>query len=297
MRRAVFHFINQTLFRVPRYRIYLVLYGGVGLSVLIATVLRLTVINGQLHAEASADGIRVAVGIVAFWVATGLRTAFVSSGNQKGSWIFRFTHGRPAHFVAAMDELTSARLYLRFAAHASCCAPWRPLKQQCVLRLVAPAEVLSVQATAAQMLVGAGICIILCEALFANVMIVPFTGDAAGEKPNLAFTLLKFFTFFPAVTTMSLLSEQWVEEGVAALRGGHHRRGVVSVCGFAIDIANRCGSTAPRRSWRMGKRIFRCGSDYGIRRFLGTVFAREADARAIRASSGRRAMPGRVREG
>jgi hypothetical protein len=83
----------------------------------------------------------------------------------------------------------------------------------CALRLVAPAELLSVQATAAQMLVGAGICIILCDALFANVMIVPFTGDAAGEKPNLAFTLLKFFTFFPAVTTMSLLSEQWVEEG------------------------------------------------------------------------------------
>jgi len=207
MRRAVFHFINQTLFRVPRYRIYLVLYGGVGLSVLIATVLRLTVINGQLHAEASADGIRVAVGIVAFWVTTGLRTAFVSSGNQQGNWIFRFTHGRPAHFVAAMDELTSARLWVLLCAMATTEAA------VCALRLVAPAELLSVQATAAQMLVGAGICIILCDALFANVMIVPFTGDAAGEKLNLAFTLLKFFTFFPAVTTMSLLSEQWVEEG------------------------------------------------------------------------------------
>jgi len=46
--RAVFHFINQTLLRLPRYRIYLVLYGGVGLSVLIATVLRLDVD----HAEA-----------------------------------------------------------------------------------------------------------------------------------------------------------------------------------------------------------------------------------------------------
>ncbi len=43
VRRAVFHFINQTLMRVPRYRIYLVLYGGVGLSVMIATVMRLSV--------------------------------------------------------------------------------------------------------------------------------------------------------------------------------------------------------------------------------------------------------------
>ena len=56
IRRAIFHFINQTLFRVPRYRIYLVLYGGVGLSVVIATVLRLTVVHGALRAEASAEG-------------------------------------------------------------------------------------------------------------------------------------------------------------------------------------------------------------------------------------------------
>ena len=154
-RRAVFHFINQTLFRVPRYRIYLVLYGGVGLSVLIATVLRLSVVNGQLRAEASADGIRVAVGIVAFWVTTGLRTAFVSPGNQRGSWIFRFTHGRPVHFVAAIDELTSAKLWVLLFAVA--------ITEGAVgaLRLVAPAELMSVQSTTAQILVGAGICIVL----------------------------------------------------------------------------------------------------------------------------------------
>ena len=37
IRRAVFHFISQSLLRVQRYRIYLVLYGGVGLSVVVAT--------------------------------------------------------------------------------------------------------------------------------------------------------------------------------------------------------------------------------------------------------------------
>ena len=207
IRRAVFHFINQTLFRVPRYRIYLVLYGGVGLSVLIATVLRLTVINGQLRAEASADGIRVAAGIVAFWVTTGLRTAFVSSGNQRGNWIFRFTHGRPAHFAAAIDELMSAKLWVLLCAVAITEA------SVAALRLVAPAELLSLQSAASQMLVGAGVCVILSDAFFANVMIVPFTGEAAAEKPNLAFTLLKFFTFFPAVTTVALVSEQWIEAG------------------------------------------------------------------------------------
>jgi hypothetical protein len=205
IRRAVFHFINQTLFRVPRYRIYLVLYGGVGLSVLIATVLRLTFIHGQLREEASADGIRVAVGIIAFWIATGLRTAFTSSGNQGGSWIFRFTHGRPAHFDAAVEELLAPRIWVLLCAGAI------TTSAVFALRLVAPPELLTWQSTAAQLLVGVGICIVLTDALFANVMIVPFTGEATGSKPNLAFTLLRFFTFFPIVTALSLVSEQWIE--------------------------------------------------------------------------------------
>ena len=216
VQRAVFHFINQTLFRVPRYRIYLVLYGGVGLSVLVATVLRLTVVNGQLRAETSADGIRVAVGIAAFWVTTGLRTAFVSSGNQQGSWIFRSTHGKPADFVAAIDELVAAKRWVLLCGMAI------TEGAVCALRLVAPQELLGLQATAAQIIVGAGICVVLTDAFFANVMVVPFTGETTGEKPNIAFTLLLFFSFFPVVTAASLFSEQWIEEswqhlGVAAL--------------------------------------------------------------------------------
>jgi hypothetical protein len=205
--RAVFHFINQTLFRVPRYRIYLVLYGGVGLSVLIATVLRLTVVNGHLHAEASADGIRVAVGIAAFWVTTGLRTAFVSSGNQQGSWIYRFTHGRPAHFDAAMDVLKSAKLWVML------CAVTITELAVGALWLVTPAGMFSFAGRVAQILVGGGMCVVLTDALFANVMMMPFTGEPSREKPNLAFTLLLYFTFFPAVTGLSMVSDRWIEEG------------------------------------------------------------------------------------
>ncbi len=205
--RAVFHFINQTLFRVPRYRIYLVLYGGAGLSVLIATVLRLTVINGQLRADASADGIRVAVGIAAFWVTTGLRTAFVSSGNQQGSWIYRFTHGRPADFDAALDELESAKLWVTLCGLAI------TESMVGVLWLVTAGGLFSLLGKAAQILVGAGMCIVLTDAFFANVMIVPFTGEPSRERPNLAFTLLLYFTFFPAATVVAMISDRWIEKG------------------------------------------------------------------------------------
>ncbi|WP_109488713.1 hypothetical protein [Occallatibacter savannae] len=211
--RAVFHFINQTLLRLPRYRIYLVLYGGVGLSVLIATVLRLDVVRGSLRAEASADGIRAAAGIVAFWVTVGLRTAFVSSGNQRGGWVFRFTHGRPAHFGAAIQELRAVKVWVL------ACAVVVTVLVVLGLRAVAPPELLGGHSAAAQLLVGVGLCVILTDAVFAQVLTVPFTGEAAGEKPNIAFILLKFFTFFPFVTAGALGAEMWTEISWAHFAG------------------------------------------------------------------------------
>src|SRR5579863_2408124 len=150
VRRAVFHFIGQTLLRVPRYRIYLVLYGGVGLSVVAASVLRFSMQGQHLRVGVSSDGIRVSIGIVVFWVIAGLRTAFVSSGNQNGSWAMRIVHGRPPHFDAAIEQLTAAKVWVAL------CAAVVTLVAMGLLRLVAPAELLAPRATAAQLLVATG---------------------------------------------------------------------------------------------------------------------------------------------
>jgi hypothetical protein len=215
VRRAVFHFISQTILRVPRYRIYLVLYGGVGLSVVVATILRFTTLHNQVRAEISADGIRAAIGIVAFWVIAGLRTAFVSSGNQTGSWVLRIVHGRPPRFDAAMEQLLAAKMW------ALLCGLIVTLAAIGALRLVAPAELTTASAVAAEVLVGCGLCLLLTDAFFLNVTIVPFTGEPAREQTNLAFTVLRYFTFFPVVTGVSLASQPWIEAsglhfGVAA---------------------------------------------------------------------------------
>ena len=214
VRRAVFHFIGQTLLRVPRFRIYLVLYGGVGLSVVAATVLRFSMQGQHLHAAVSADGIRVAVGIVAFWVIAGLRTAFVSSGNQHGAWAMRIVHGSPPHFDAAIEQLLAAKVWVAL------CAGVVVSGAIAILRTVAPAELLGWPATGAQVMVAGGMCVLLTDAFFMNVTVVPFTGGSR-EPTNLAFTLLRYFTFFPMVMPLSIVSEFWVERsgrnfGIAA---------------------------------------------------------------------------------
>lgn len=205
VRRAVFHFISQTLLRVQRYRIYLVLYGGVGVSVVAASILRLSVVHQQVSVEISSDGIRAAAGIVAFWMISGLRMAFVSNGNEQGSWIFRIVHGRPPHFNAAMEQLRAAKVWVLLWGLVVTCGTCL------VFRVFAPDELLTLPATTSQLLVAAGMCLLLTDIMFLNVKIVAFTGERAREQPNFATSVLKYFAFVPAVASIPLILESWIE--------------------------------------------------------------------------------------
>ncbi len=203
--RAVFHYVTQTLFRVPRYRIYLVLYGGIGLSIVIASVLRFSVVHNQVHEAVSADGLRASIGIVTFWAVAGLRIAFLSPGNQRGSWVFHFVHGRPPEFGAALKQLRAAKIWaLLFVAILTGAA--------CLMACaIAPLELLTWRAITAQLLVATGLCLLLTDLFFLHVTTIAFTGEQTGESPNPALTVAKYFTFFPIVVWLSLASGPWIE--------------------------------------------------------------------------------------
>jgi hypothetical protein len=208
VRRAVFHFINQTVLRVPRYRIYLVLYGGVGLSLIATAILRFVVVHDSVRITVSADGIRSALGIVAFWVIAGMRMAFVSSGNRQGNWVFRIVHGRPPVLESALEQLLAARIWVMLWACAI------TLTTGFVLRAVSPPELLTWPATAAQILVPCSLCLLLTDFMFLKVTTVAFTGEPTRDQPNLAFTVLKYYTAFPFVAAFPILGEWWVEKSV-----------------------------------------------------------------------------------
>ena len=205
MRRAVFHFINQTLPRVPRYRIYLVLYGGVGLSVVASSILRVDTLHQHIRITISPEGIRVALVIVVFWITAGLRMAFVSSGNQRGRWIFRIIHGNPAPYSTAIEQSRATRTWVLLWTGLFTLAAF------IVLRLISPPELITPAATASQALVAAGICLLLTDAFFLSVTTIPFTGESSRQQPNLAFTVLKYFIFFPFIAALPLRIEPWIE--------------------------------------------------------------------------------------
>lgn len=204
LRRAVSHFIGQTLLRVPRYRIYLVLYGSVGVSIVAATVVRFAVVHGQVHLEVIAAGIHAAIGIVPLWTLAGLRVAFTSSGNRQGNWIFRNVHGQPPQFATALEMFSGARIW------AVAWAGIVTLTAVFLFRMIAPSELLTLPATAAQLLLAVGLCVVLADAFFLNVTTVAFTGEPQQKAPNLAFTILKYLVFFPPVVTLAAVVPVWI---------------------------------------------------------------------------------------
>jgi len=221
--RAVFHFIGATLLRV--------------LSVVVASILRLSVSQGRVGIEVSADGIRSAVAIVAFWTIAGLRMAFVSPGNRQGSWVFRVVHGRPAPLNTTIEQLHAAQL---------CAHLWAVLAtfSAClVFHFLAPEELRTWPATASLLLISAGMCLLLTDVFFLSVKTIAFSGEQEREQHNLAMTLLKYFTFFPVVVWIPVVLEPWIEKGaghfliaVAAIAGSHlalgatHRRIIREHC-------------------------------------------------------------------
>ncbi len=208
VRRAVFHFIGQTVLRVPRYRIYLVLYGGVGLSLVATAILRFEVVHETVRIAISADGIRAALGIVAFWVIAGMRMAFVSSGNRQGNWAFRIVHGRPPNFLLAVEQLRAAKVWVFLWALAL------TLGAGTALRVISPPQLLTWPATASQILVVFAMCLLLTDALFLNVTTVAFTGEPTRGQSNLALTVLKYYTAFPVVAMFPIVAESWVEKSL-----------------------------------------------------------------------------------
>lgn len=201
--RAVFHFINQTLLRVQRYRIYLTLYGGAGLALITASILRLDVVQKHLRVDISPEGLQAAIPIAAFWTIAGLRMAFVSPGDQRGNWIFRIIHSKPT-----LDHLSAAKTWVLTLGMVV------TLSTLLALHAISPFELRGWRTMAGQVIVATGLCLLLTDAFFLNVKIIPFTGARASSTINLAFLLIPFIGIFPPLVLLTLSWEPWIDANV-----------------------------------------------------------------------------------
>jgi hypothetical protein len=204
--RAVWQFIGQNLLRVPRYRMVLVMYGGMGAALLLATVTRVHVMHGRIAFVFSPEGLRATVPIVAFWTVSGLRSTFLAPADQRGRWIFRVILGKagPEQVGAAKRWVFLWSTLLSLAAATCACVFGGPEAHRWLF-------------AATQILVAVGWSLILTDLFFLNVTAIPFTGVKSNSATNFALLLIPYLGFFPAVVMFTIALEPVFESSVGHL--------------------------------------------------------------------------------
>ncbi|HEV2273089.1 MAG TPA: hypothetical protein VGR96_02920, partial [Acidobacteriaceae bacterium] len=198
-RRAIYHFISQTLLRVERHRLYLAAYGGLGLSLVVSSAVGLRLAHHHAALVLSPYGLLAAVPIAAFWTVAGLRTALLSPIDRRGNWLFRAIDGRPGG-----EHLAATRVWVLLQAAAITALVI------VMLRVLAPAEVRGVRGVAAQCLVGFGLCLLLTDGFFWNVLMIPFTAPRVRSSVNLAFLIPAYVVLFPPLVWTTVEHEPWL---------------------------------------------------------------------------------------
>ncbi len=197
--RGIFHFIGQTLTRTPRHRVYLAMYGGLGLALVTACVLVFKLGHGRVGLGFSTEGLRAAVPIVAFWTVAGLRAAFLGPADRRVNWLFRVIHGKPG-----WDESAATRLWVLLWALLL------TLGSVALIHTVASPGLRDWRSFGIQLFAGASLCLLLTDAFFLNVKTVPFTGTRPAASMNLAYVLIQYFGLFPPLVLISLSLEDWI---------------------------------------------------------------------------------------
>jgi hypothetical protein len=208
MQRGIYHFISYSLLRTHRHRVYLAMYAGLGLALLTACAVLLKLAHGHLSIVLSPDGLLAAIPITAFWTIAGLRTAFLSPMDRRGSWVFRLILGRPG-----TAQLGATTLWI---------LPWAmilTLGMVALISLLAPAEMRGWDASLSQALVAIGLCLLLTDAMLLKVTNLPFTGEARAPTTNLAIILLQYFGFFPPLVLLMVDLEPWLQASIWHVAG------------------------------------------------------------------------------
>ena len=207
--RATAYFAAQTLLRTERLHLYLAMYAGVGVALVLSGLLVFRLEGAAVRLGFSPDGLRIAVPIVAFWTVAGLKTALLSPLGRQGSWVFRVVGGTPGP-----PELRGARVLVGGIALVL------TLATIAVLHAMAPAGARGGLFVAAEVATGIGLSLLLTELFFTGVRSIPFTVTLWRSVHELPWTLVRYFVAFPALALFSANSQAWMSSSIRRLLVG-----------------------------------------------------------------------------
>ncbi len=204
--RAIFSFTWLTLLRLDRLQLYLSMYAGLGLALVLSELLAFRVQDHHVSLVITATGVRTAPAIISFWSVLGLRTALRAPVGQRGRWIFPLISGKPRRL-----ELRGASTLVITLASTLI------LLATLLVNAAAPPDVRSLSIIAAQGIVGLGSTLLLADIAFLSQATIPFTEPARSSTKALPLVLVSFFIGFPLWVFACLQLQLWAEASVLHL--------------------------------------------------------------------------------
>jgi len=202
--RAIYHFISQTLLRTQRLHLYLSIYTGLGISLVLSGLLLLRIQPGHINFAFSTYGIGNAIPILAFWIAIGLRTALNAPIGRQGSWLFRVVHGDPLR-----EHIHAVHLWVVV------CVSTVTIAAALLLHRLAPSGLQGLWPLTTQLLVAVGLSVLLTDIFFLRAKDIPFTVTRQPSTKDLPISFVRYFVVFPAFALYISDREPWVEANPA----------------------------------------------------------------------------------
>lgn len=204
--RAVFHFINQTILRSQRQRVSLAMFGGLSVALALAQMVVLNFAHDRVHLSLLPDGIRSAVPIMVFFTIIGLRSVLSAPVDRRGSWLFGVVIGRPraAHLAGTQIWVTLWALLVS-------------LGTVLLLHPLSPASMNAPRTIAGQLIVAAGLSVVLTDILLFPVRTIPFTHRHKGSVSDLPLAVARYFVLFPLLVAIVVGQESWIEASLPHL--------------------------------------------------------------------------------
>ena len=198
--RAIYHFISQTMLRIPRLRLYITIYAGVALSLAISGILLLVIHDGRLAFRRSEIGLRSAIPILAFLIVIGIRTSMDAPVGLQGSWVFLVAHGRPLK-----EHLRAVLVWVSVVVSAVA------LATIALVQALAPGAMRGALPIAAHIVLAIGTTVLLTKFFFLRIREIPFTTTRVTSTKDLPISFVRYMVVFPAFVLFVVDHELWVE--------------------------------------------------------------------------------------
>jgi len=196
VQRGVYRFIGQTLWRSRRPRAMIAIFLSIGIALAFSNLI--TIAPSGIHFRH--DGSRVSLAIIAFWLTFGLRAAFASPVDLRGSWVFRSILGREKSLVLDVQKYWTVYAVLFISA------------------ALAVAFALTGVISIAQLLPAVVICtavaILTTDFYGRHASAIPFTQAMKTTQHERPLAAARYLLVFPFLMTFEV---QWMQMSLAWL--------------------------------------------------------------------------------